>query len=378
MEPVTSADSCRQDFERLRREIYERRKRVYDLARDRWPELLRAAGVPDTHRRLKKPGPCPLCKGGRDRYTFDDKYGDGDYVCRNCGSGKGVTFLMKFTGDSWPKTVDWVLERLGDTAIRDALERVTQLRAQTLGSHGSPEEATRRRNRIKEIWTQARRVTTGDPVHLYLTWRVPGLEEIPRVIRFHPALEYFEGAKGESGPRSRGRFPAMLCAVVGADGRCCNMHRTYLSDEGRKATIAGEDGALLDVRKLMPAVGAVSPAIRLAEGQHNHLAVAEGVETALAAQAFTKIPTWSVISTSGMRGFVVPEWASVLTVFADNDRPDANGRRPGFDAAHALARRDDIRERVSNRTLRILVRTPSREGTDVADLLLGIRRKPVG
>lgn len=167
----------------------------------------------------------------------------------------------------------------------------------------------------------------------------------------------------------------MVCAVVDADGRCCNVHRTYLTPEGSKAVIADEDGVLLDIRKQMPAVPCVSPAIRLTEGQHNQLGVAEGVETALAAAVFAKIPTWSVISTSGMRGFLVPDWVSILTIFADNDRPDQKGRRPGFEAAHALAKRDDVVQRVANRTLRVMVRTPSREGMDIADLLLGLRHK---
>ncbi|MFX7845067.1 primase-helicase zinc-binding domain-containing protein, partial [Acinetobacter baumannii] len=69
----------------LREEVYRRRGQVYELARDKWPELLRRSGVHDDYLRLKKSGPCPLCPagdGGHDRFSFTDRNGDGDYICR--------------------------------------------------------------------------------------------------------------------------------------------------------------------------------------------------------------------------------------------------------------------------------------------------------
>ncbi|MFX8168540.1 toprim domain-containing protein, partial [Acinetobacter baumannii] len=116
----------------------------------------------------------------------------------------------------------------------------------------------------------------------------------------------------------------------------------------------------------------MSPCIRLADGEHAHLGVAEGVETALASWVFSSVPTWALRSTSGMRGFVIPSWVTKLTIFADNDMPDAMGKRAGFDAAHALAARDDVVARVRQGSLKVLVRAPSKPGTDIADLLLGI------
>jgi putative DNA primase/helicase len=369
----------------LNEALYERRKEVYRLAHNKWPDILRGAGVDEVYLRLRKSGPCPLCKNGTDRYTFTDRDGDGDYICRHCGTGpkgggKGVTFLMRFNDWSWSRAVDWVLEFIADPEANRLLTRKAEIRARQRARLSSPDEEAKRRAKMKAVWEQASRVTTGDPVDLYLRSRVPGLEEIPSVIRFHPALEYFQYLEESESYVSRGRHPAMLAAVTDVAGRCCNVHRTYLSPSGKKATITDEDGVIitdergnaLDVRKQMPAVPSVSPSIKLFAGEHNHLGVAEGIETSLAGSVFAKVPTWSVISTSGMRGFVIPEWVSALTIFADNDPPDSKGNRPGFDAAHALARRDDVVQRVKARTLRVMVRTPSRSGMDIADLLMGI------
>lgn len=37
----------------------------------------------------KKKTPCPAC-GGRDRFRFDDKNGNGDYFCQHCQGGDGL------------------------------------------------------------------------------------------------------------------------------------------------------------------------------------------------------------------------------------------------------------------------------------------------
>ena len=60
-----------------------------ERARFRWREILPQLGV-DTRFLTKKHGPCPLPScGGRDRFCFDDKNGDGTYFCRRCGAGTG-------------------------------------------------------------------------------------------------------------------------------------------------------------------------------------------------------------------------------------------------------------------------------------------------
>ncbi|MCY0854245.1 primase-helicase zinc-binding domain-containing protein [Cupriavidus sp. D39] len=51
------------------------------------------------------PGPCPIC-GGTDRFTYDNKSGRGDWVCRKCKDGSpmagdGLQLICRFTGMSF-------------------------------------------------------------------------------------------------------------------------------------------------------------------------------------------------------------------------------------------------------------------------------------
>lgn len=42
----------------------------------------------------KKKTPCPAC-GGNDRFRYDDKNGNGDYFCQQCGPGDGISLIEK-------------------------------------------------------------------------------------------------------------------------------------------------------------------------------------------------------------------------------------------------------------------------------------------
>lgn len=119
------------------------------------------------------------------------------------------------------------------------------------------------------------------------------------------------------------RFPMMLARVDG--GARFAVHRTYLSLDGGKAPV--------DPNKAMlgPCAGG---AVRVAQAE-GQLVVAEGIETALslASGLLSKPATiWAALSTSGMRGLVLPPTPGRLTVASDGDQP-------GRQAAMALASR---------------------------------------
>ncbi|WP_457089481.1 toprim domain-containing protein [Microvirga sp. P5_D2] len=63
-----------------------------------------------------------------------------------------------------------------------------------------------------------------------------------------------------------------------------------------------------------------------------HLAVAEGIETALSVQLATGIPAWSALSANGIRALRLPPLplATVVTIAAD---PDPVGMNAACDAA---------------------------------------------
>ncbi|WID42093.1 DUF6371 domain-containing protein [Pseudomonas phage ZRG1] len=62
-------------------------KEVRAAANGRWPDILAAFGV-DRKALRDEHGPCPAC-GGNDRFRFDDKNGDGDWYCNQCGGPNG-------------------------------------------------------------------------------------------------------------------------------------------------------------------------------------------------------------------------------------------------------------------------------------------------
>jgi len=142
--------------------------------------------------------------------------------------------------------------------------------------------------------------------------------------------------------------PAMLVAVRHRAGEITGAQATHLDPEGRK------------IRRTT--FGRVAGgAVRLAEiGAVGVLAVAEGVETALAFNALYDVPTWAALSAVGLERFEPPDGLRRLIVAGDND---ASGR--GQEAADALARR-------ASRTCEAVVSLPpslrGKDSTDWADV----------
>ena len=80
---------------------------VSDLTRGRWPNLLTELAGLTADQLTDKHQPCPLC-GGKDRYRFDDRHGDGSWYCNKCGGkdqtgggGSGMDMLMRRMGWSY-------------------------------------------------------------------------------------------------------------------------------------------------------------------------------------------------------------------------------------------------------------------------------------
>lgn len=212
-------------------------------------------------------------------------------------------------------------------------------------------EAERRRQwvanamRIAKVLTECVPVSAGDPVATYLQRR--GLGEMwPEVLRLHPELPYWHGAQ------KLGTFPAMVAPIVAPDGRIVALHKTYLTNDGRKADIPSP-------KKLTGAAGPLAGAsIRLREPSAGVLGVAEGIETALAACWASTLPTVAAYCSSALAGFQWPAGARRLVIFADADKA-------GREAA------DTLRARALAARLRCEVLTPTTEGSDWCDVWAG-------
>jgi len=182
----------------------------------------------------------------------------------------------------------------------------------------------------------------------------------------HPLLGRYLKARGlslEPPPSLRlARWkgePVMVARVEGPGGHfgapapqmnLLGLHLTILEPDGR-----GRREKRL-ARGSRPRGGAIR-LFPLEAGQP--LALAEGIETALAVREATGWPVWATIAAPFMREVIVPEVKEVV-VCADHDRA-------GLEAAHTLARRL-IRE---GRRARLAV--PPVEGEDWLDVLVRVK-----
>lgn len=160
----------------------------------------------------------------------------------------------------------------------------------------------------------------------YLVHRGLGaLKKRPLALRM-ATLPYFEDGI------EQGHYSVMLAAVTTPEGALVALHRTYISDSGKKAPVPCP-------KKLSRTSGLLAGAsIKLFEPTTINgkltLGVAEGIETALACYLASGIPTWSCVSASGIKSFQWPDGLQSLVIFGDND---ASG--VGQSAARDLAGR---------------------------------------
>jgi hypothetical protein len=113
------------------------------------------------------------------------------------------------------------------------------------------------------------------------------------------------------------------------------IHRTYLTSDGKKAPVESPK-KLMSYPKSRKLVGG---AIRLVE-PGPVLAVAEGLETALAVMEGTGLPAWCAVNAYLLEHFVPPPGVNRVIVFADKDRPtEQHPKGHGQEAARRLVQR---------------------------------------
>lgn len=142
-------------------------------------------------------------------------------------------------------------------------------------------------------------VTTDPGADFYLLER----------LRFHAACPF----KG-------GRAPAIVAAVTGPSGYLRGIWRIRLDGFARKVERKGLGDCRGGAVRLVPAL------------DDEHIAVAEGIEDALAWSQLTGQPAWAGCSTSGVAGMVLPPRFIRVTIVCDADEA-------GIKAAKKLASR---------------------------------------
>src|SRR5215472_13929211 len=109
-----------------------------ERARHRWREILPQLGV-ETRFLTNRQGPCPMC-GGKTRFRFDDKNGEGTYYCNRCGAGVGVILIRKLRG--WDHAT--ACREIDKVIGTDSLQPVNGPAGAKTGAARSPQPAARK------------------------------------------------------------------------------------------------------------------------------------------------------------------------------------------------------------------------------------------
>jgi len=302
---------------------------IKEQVNGKWFHILSCLGI-DQDYLQDKHGPCPLC-GGKDRFRWDDKQGRGTYYCQ-CGPGDGFQMLMKLHKWSFPETVNQIEELLKSTSQKITIPKDSQKK--------NPMEA------INKIIAGTKPVNPYDPVSEYLVNR--GISQMPATLGFHSGL--FEPQSGKS-------YQTMIAKVIGPDGEIVSIHKTFLKD-GHKANIESP-------RKISPPNGTINgAAIRLFPiHDEGILGIAEGIETAIAANEIFNLPVWSVMTANGIKTFKPPADIKTVVIFADNDK-NFSGQMMAYSLANRLI----------GEGFKVEINIPCSQGSDWLDELIKKKR----
>lgn len=281
---------------------------------------------------------CPVC-GSRNATTLSIIDRDGFPAC-HCFKCKADTAA--------------VLEALGLT-WRDLFQGTERLHHQLVPVKVPKTPDVAQQSKLERLWNSAKPLRAGDLVMKYLESRGIPLPTPPLTLRLHPGLEYWHWPEGAKRSQLVGVYPAMLARVQHLEHGLVALHRTYLEVDGNRVIKA----RVPSPKKLTKPVyeGAVNGgAIRLwLRTPTGCLALAEGIETAVAVYLATQHPVWACVSAGGLEAVQIPKEIREILIAADNDNA-------GLEAAHNLA------HRLALTGARVRVATPPKAGSDWLDV----------
>lgn len=299
--------------------------KTVDAARGKWAGILEALGVDAKYLRNVH-GPCPICQDGKDRFRFDDKDGDGTYICNQCGAGSGFTLIQKVRGWDFARAAREIDAVVGNVQIQEVKDQQTE--AEKVAA-------------IKRMMGKAVKLAPGVPAWDYLVGRCK-ITEPPADLWSHPGITH---------PSGSGTHPALLAVMRYADGQGSSIHRTFLTKDGWKAPLE-------PCRMVMPGKPINGSCVRLGTPVDGRVGIAEGIETALCASGLFGLPVWAAISAGGLTAWDPPASIQSVIIFGDNDATFT-----GQSSAYILARRLKLAG------LEVDVQIPSVKGADWCDMM---------
>lgn len=163
----------------------------------------------------------------------------------------------------------------------------------------------------QRIWDTARSLIDGDPVTTYLRGRRIG-PPYRSALRYHPSAPIMEGG---------GQHPAMIALISHANGNCTGIHLTYLATGG-----AGKAAGLRSGKKML---GSVTGAACWPNMICERMAIAEGIESAIAVERLHRLPCIAALAAGNLHRVALPPQVRKLVIVADQE---PSGK--GLEAAH--------------------------------------------
>ncbi|MDO9177059.1 MAG: toprim domain-containing protein [Agitococcus sp.] len=246
---------------------------------------------------------CPI-HGGVDGFRLFADFADtGGGFCNTCGAqASGFSMLKWLKGYHIRDAAREVAALLGDA---DRVERPVGLRPSIIVA--KPKDLGKARQYIRQIWT-ATKPLAGSFAEDYLRKRGIWPENMSPVLRAHPGLKYFHGKE----MTCLGTFPSLIAPVKTLTNEIVAVHRTYLTAEGTKADVP-------NAKKITAACGELRGASIQLFPAAETLGVTEGLETALAVHAITRMPVWAGVSAVLMELMDFPPCVKHVVIWGDKD-----------------------------------------------------------
>lgn len=282
--------------------------RIQDRARGRWTDILRSIGLTE-HQLSGRHSNCPICEdgGGKDRFRFDDKGGNGSWFCNRCKSGEGVEMVKRYCKVDFLGAKAEIEKHIGSSRFSPPKAQVSDSECQKYA---------------EKEWLNANVLNGDDPASKWLANRGISPSIYPASLRWTPrAMHRDKETKNVT------YHCAMLAKFTSADGDKFTIHRTYLTEDGFKAKLGC-------VRKMAPGPVPQGGAIRLAPAA-KVMGIATGIETSYSCMIMFRVPVWATFCDNFLLKWKPPEIARRILIFGDNDE-SASGQMVAWGLAYRL------------------------------------------
>jgi len=247
-----------------------------------------------------------------------------DFATGEAGDALDLVAQVLFKGEL-RAAMDWARRWLGLPAPAGHHAAPITPRPRPVRAETETETGKARRRAAKALFLEARAALPGSPVEAYLAGRGIALEALarpPRALRFHPACPCLEAGRS---------LPAMVAAIVSAEGEFLGTHRTWLAPDPETPG-AWRKAALRDAKKTLGSyAGGFIPLSRGSSGRPirhaekgETVAIAEGIDTALSiAMARPDLRVLAGVALPNMARILLPGAIGRVILCADNDARNA-------------------------------------------------------